>query len=76
VAEVEGPDAGLALVDALVGLDRYHAFHVARGELLVRTGDVEQGREVLLRAAALAPTAATRRHLRHRAEQLMGPQPG
>jgi RNA polymerase sigma-70 factor (ECF subfamily) len=76
VAEVEGPDAGLALVDALVGLDRYHAFHVARGELLVRTGDVEHGREVLLRAAALAPTAATRRHLRHRAEQLTGPQLG
>ncbi len=70
VAEVEGPDAGLALVDALDGLDRYHAFHVARGELLVRTGDVEQAREVLLRAAALAPTDATRQHLRHRAEQL------
>jgi RNA polymerase sigma-70 factor (ECF subfamily) len=70
VAEVEGPAAGLALVDALDALDRYHAFHVARGELLIRTGDVQQAREVLLHAAALAPTDATRRHLRHRAEQI------
>jgi predicted RNA polymerase sigma factor len=43
---------------------------VARGELLIRTGDVQQAREVLLHAAALAPTDATRRHLRHRAEQI------
>jgi RNA polymerase sigma-70 factor (ECF subfamily) len=70
VAEVEGPEAGLALVDALDGLDRYHAFHVARGELLARTGDVEQACEVLLHAAALAPTDATRQHLRRRADQL------
>lgn len=76
VAEVDGPQSGLALIDVLDGLDRYHAFHVARGELLVRTGDVEQAREVLLRAAALAPTDATRRHLRHRAEQLALQQPG
>jgi len=76
VAEVDGPQAGLALIDALDGLDRYHAFHVARGELLFRTGDVEQAREVLVRAAALAPTDATRRHLRHRAEQLALQQPG
>jgi RNA polymerase sigma-70 factor, ECF subfamily len=76
VAEVEGPETGLALVDALDGLDRYHAFHVARGELLVRAGDVEQACEVLLRAASLAPTDATRQHLRHRAEQLARQQLG
>ncbi len=73
VAEVEGPQAGLVVVDALDGLDRYHPLHVARGELLVRTGDVEQAREVLLRAAALAPTHAIRQHLRHRAERLFPP---
>ncbi len=70
VAEVDGPEAGLALLAALDGLDRYHALHVARGELLARTGAVEQAREVLLHAAALAPAHATRRHLRHRADQL------
>jgi RNA polymerase sigma-70 factor, ECF subfamily len=72
VAETEGPDAGLRLIDALDGLERYHAFHVARGELLACTGDVEQARATLLRAAALAPTATTRQHLRHRAEQVAG----
>jgi RNA polymerase sigma-70 factor, ECF subfamily len=76
VAEVDGPQAGLALIDALDGLDRYHPFHAARGELLVRTGDVDQAHEVLLRAAALAPTDATRQHLRHRAEQLARRQLG
>ncbi|HSK95537.1 MAG TPA: DUF6596 domain-containing protein, partial [Euzebyales bacterium] len=68
VAEVDGPGVGLALVDALDGLDRYHAFHAARGELLARTGDSARARQALLRAATLAPTAATRRHLRARAE--------
>jgi RNA polymerase sigma-70 factor, ECF subfamily len=70
VAEVEGPEAGLALIDDLDGLDRYHAFHVARGELLARAGAIDHARDVLLHAAALAPTDATRQHLHHRADQL------
>ncbi|HSJ44392.1 MAG TPA: hypothetical protein VK923_06910 [Euzebyales bacterium] len=70
VAEVDGPRVGLALVDALDRLDRYHAFQAARGELLARCGDVEQAREILLRAAALAPTGASREHLRHRADHV------
>ena len=70
VAEVEGAAAGLALVDALDGLGEYHPFHVVRGELLARTGDVAQARQVLLRAAALAPTEATRRHVRGRVERI------
>jgi RNA polymerase sigma-70 factor, ECF subfamily len=37
VAEVEGPDAALALVDDL-DLDRYHLFHAIRAELLRRLG--------------------------------------
>jgi RNA polymerase sigma-70 factor (ECF subfamily) len=76
VAEVEGPEAGLALVDALDGLDRYHAFHVARGELLARAGITDRARAALQRAAELAPTAATRRHLCHRADQLARRQLG
>ena len=75
VAEVDGPEAGLALIDALDGLDRYHAFHAARGELLARTGDVDQARTALLHAATLAPTDATRQHLRHRADYLAQHQP-
>jgi RNA polymerase sigma-70 factor (ECF subfamily) len=75
VAEVDGPEAGLALIDALDGLDRYHAFHAARGELLARTGDMDEARTALVHAAALAPTDATRQHLRHRADQLAPHQP-
>ncbi|HSK95218.1 MAG TPA: DUF6596 domain-containing protein [Euzebyales bacterium] len=70
VAEVHGPEMGLALVDALDGLDGYHAFHVTRGELLARCGQVAQARAALSRAATLAPTEVTRRHLRDRAELL------
>ncbi|MDJ0343073.1 RNA polymerase sigma factor [Streptomyces sp. H10-C2] len=40
VAEVEGPDAALALVDDLGpdGLDGYHVFHAVRADLLRRLG--------------------------------------
>lgn len=37
VAEVDGPDAALALVDGLA-LDEYHLFHAVRADLLVRLG--------------------------------------
>ena len=37
VAEVDGPDVALRLVDAL-DLDRYHLFHAIRAELLRRLG--------------------------------------
>jgi RNA polymerase sigma-70 factor, ECF subfamily len=37
VAEVQGPDAALALVDSL-DLDRYHLFHAIRADLLRRLG--------------------------------------
>jgi RNA polymerase sigma-70 factor, ECF subfamily len=37
VAEVEGPDAALAIVDEL-GLDSYYLFHAIRAELLRRLG--------------------------------------
>ncbi|MFF3767501.1 RNA polymerase sigma factor [Streptomyces sp. NPDC001922] len=37
VAEVDGPEAALALVDGLA-LDRYHLFHAVRADLLRRLG--------------------------------------
>jgi RNA polymerase sigma-70 factor, ECF subfamily len=37
VAELQGPEAGLALVDAL-GLDNYYLFHAIRADLLRRLG--------------------------------------
>jgi RNA polymerase sigma-70 factor, ECF subfamily len=39
VAEVDGPEAGLAAVDALAGeLDRYQHFHATRADMLRRLG--------------------------------------
>lgn len=35
VAEVEGPEAALALLDGL-GMDGYHLFHAIRADLLRR----------------------------------------
>jgi RNA polymerase sigma-70 factor (ECF subfamily) len=41
LAEVEGPEAGLAALDPL-GLETYHLFHAARGDLLQRLGRTEE----------------------------------
>ena len=38
VAEVRGPDAALALVDELEGLEDLHRFHAIRADLLRRLG--------------------------------------
>jgi RNA polymerase sigma-70 factor (ECF subfamily) len=68
VAMADGPHAGLALLDALAGLDRYHLFHAARGELLLRAGDGATARAAFERAIALTDNAAERRHLRRRSD--------
>jgi len=56
VAEVEGPDAALALVDGLngLGLDGYHLFHAIRADLLRRVGRKDEA--ALAYAAAIART--------------------
>ncbi|HEY6738343.1 MAG TPA: hypothetical protein VI076_05790, partial [Actinopolymorphaceae bacterium] len=41
VAEVDGPAAGLALVDR-PDLDRYHVFHAVRADLLRRLGRTDE----------------------------------
>jgi RNA polymerase sigma-70 factor (ECF subfamily) len=38
VAMDRGPEAGLELIDAIEGLDRYAPFHVSRADLLARLG--------------------------------------
>jgi RNA polymerase sigma-70 factor (ECF subfamily) len=63
VAEVDGPAAGLALVDALE-LDAYHPFHAVRADLLRRLGRDAEATIAYERAAALAPTEAERAFLR------------
>jgi RNA polymerase sigma-70 factor (ECF subfamily) len=53
VAEVEGPEAGLAIVDDLE-LDRYHLYHAVRADLLRRLG--RNGEAALAYDAAIAAT--------------------
>ncbi|MCZ4100618.1 RNA polymerase sigma factor [Streptomyces sp. So13.3] len=52
VAEVEGPETALALVDEL-GLDRYHVFHAIRADLLRRLGRTAEARSAYEAAIAL-----------------------
>lgn len=62
VAEVEGPAAGLALVDSL-DLDRYHLFHAVRADLLRRLGRDAEAAHAYEAAIARTGNAAERRFL-------------
>jgi RNA polymerase sigma-70 factor (ECF subfamily) len=72
VAMADGPRAGLALLDGIAGLDRYHLLHAARAELLARAGDRDAARASFRLALDLAPSAAERRHLERRLAALPG----
>lgn len=66
VAMADGPHAGLAMLDDTDGLDTYHLFHSARGELLLRAGDTAAARSAFERALTLTDNPAERRHLERR----------
>jgi RNA polymerase sigma-70 factor, ECF subfamily len=65
VAEVEGADAGLALVDRL-DLDGYQYFHSTRADLLRRLGRAREARIEYQRALELAHTEPERHFLQRR----------
>ncbi|MFD1541345.1 RNA polymerase sigma factor [Nonomuraea guangzhouensis] len=69
IAEIEGPRAALAIVDAL-HLDDYRYFHSTRAELLRRLDDPAAARAAYRRALDLATTEAERRFLNHRLTDL------
>ncbi|MCW2750951.1 MAG: putative polymerase, sigma-24 subunit, subfamily [Aeromicrobium sp.] len=69
VAELEGPEAGLAILDHL-DLDHYRYFHSARAELLRRTGRNDEARHTYRRALELAQTDAERRSLNEQLAKL------
>jgi RNA polymerase sigma factor (sigma-70 family) len=76
VSMADGPAAGLALVDALVGepaLRDYHWLPTVRGELLERLGRREEGSAEFERAAALTRNAREKELLMARASR---PGPG
>lgn len=71
VAEVDGPQAGLTLVDQL-GLSSYHAWHAARAELLRRLGRSEEAAAAYRRAIELSANTAEAAYLQARLAELPG----
>jgi RNA polymerase sigma-70 factor (ECF subfamily) len=69
VAETEGPEAGLAIVEHLE-LDEYRYLHATRGELLRRLGRTAESRAAYARALELAHDDAERRLLERRLARL------
>jgi predicted RNA polymerase sigma factor len=65
-----GPAEGLALIDRITGLDRYHLWHSARADLLRRLGRVAEAAEAYGRALELATDESDRRFLTGRLAQL------
>ncbi len=72
VAELDGPAAGLAVLDRLQ-LDQYRYFHSARAELLRRAGRGDEARDAYQRALDLAQTEAERRSLQNQLARLGPP---
>lgn len=73
VAMCDGPEAGLAQLDGLVGnkeIVSYHLFHAARADLLRRAGDVDAAVHAYQRALALTTQAPERRFLERRLREL------
>lgn len=71
VAELDGPAVGLAEVERLAGaLDSYHAFHVARAELLRRVGRSAEAHAAYGQAIDLSGNPAEVAHLTRRRGQL------
>ena len=69
IAEMDGPDAGLNLLEALP-LDGYHPYHAVRAELLSRGGRRNEAREAFERALAAAVTRVEREWYRRKLEAL------
>ena len=69
VAEVDGPAAALAEVDAL-DLDGYYLLHAVRGDLLQRLGRAGEAADAYERARARTANRAERAHLERRAARL------
>jgi RNA polymerase sigma-70 factor (ECF subfamily) len=73
VAMADGPQRGLALIDALSDtgdLDGYHLLHAARADLLRRLGSPKQAAESYARALALVTNESERRFLERRLREV------
>jgi RNA polymerase sigma-70 factor (ECF subfamily) len=71
VAELDGPEVGLAAVDRLEHrLAAYHAYHATRADLLRRLGRSQQSRAAYDKAIELAGNTAETAYLTRRRDQL------
>jgi RNA polymerase sigma-70 factor (ECF subfamily) len=73
VAECEGPEQGLLLIDELLTRDQlssYHLAHSARADLCRRLGRISEARASYEKALALANQEPDRRFLARRLEEL------
>ena len=73
IAECEGPEQGLRLIDDLLArehLTHYHLAHSARAELCRRLGRIPEARASYEKALALAQQERDRRFLARRLEEL------
>jgi RNA polymerase sigma-70 factor (ECF subfamily) len=73
VAEAEGPEAGLRIIDRLA-LDDYRYLHSTRAELLNRLGRTEEARDAYRRALALVHDDAEQRLFQRRLVELGAPE--
>jgi RNA polymerase sigma-70 factor (ECF subfamily) len=65
VAEIDGPETGLRIIDEL-GLDDFRYLHSTRAGLLRRLGRIDEARDAYRRARELTDDGAERRFLEHR----------
>ena len=70
VAMAVGYEEGLALIDRIEGLDRYHLFHSARADLLRRLGRTAEAHNAYERALELVPSDVEQRFLQRRLREL------
>ena len=71
LAELDGPEVALAVVDPLEGaLVGYHAYHAVRADLLRRTGRIRESRSAYERAIELTGNTAETAYLRRRRHEL------
>jgi RNA polymerase sigma-70 factor, ECF subfamily len=73
VAMADGPEAGLAIVEAVAAsgeLEDYHLLHAARADLLRRIGDRPRATESYERALALVGNDSERRFLERRLREV------
>ena len=66
----DGPRAGLALLDGIRGLERYHLWWATQGELLARAGEQRAAIGAFGRARELATNPAELAHLQRRLDEV------